>query len=154
MSLIKFSKILIPIDGSEFSIRAVDYGIAMAKKEENVQLVALHVLFFREESSISFMASLSGAHASFEIPEKINQEIERWFDKIKEKTNQNEVQLKTDVVISAKPIIKIIVDYAEAGGFDLIVVGTRGSSHFKKLLLGGVASGVVTYAHCPVMVIK
>jgi nucleotide-binding universal stress UspA family protein len=37
---------------------------------------------------------------------------------------------------------------------DLIVVGTRGKSGFKKLLLGSVASGVVTYAHCPVMVVK
>ena len=37
---------------------------------------------------------------------------------------------------------------------DLIVIGTRGRSGFKKLLLGSVASGVVTYAHCPVMVVK
>jgi nucleotide-binding universal stress UspA family protein len=36
----------------------------------------------------------------------------------------------------------------------LIAIGTRGRSGFKKLLLGSVASGVVTYAHCPVMVVK
>ena len=30
----------------------------------------------------------------------------------------------------------------------------RGQSGFKKLLLGSVASGVVTYAHCPVIVVK
>ena len=33
-------------------------------------------------------------------------------------------------------------------------VGTRGRSGFKKLLLGSIASSVVTYAHCPVMVVK
>jgi nucleotide-binding universal stress UspA family protein len=37
---------------------------------------------------------------------------------------------------------------------DLIILGTRGQSGFKKLLLGSVASGVVKYAHCPVMVVK
>ncbi len=37
---------------------------------------------------------------------------------------------------------------------DLIVIGTRGRSGFKKLLLGSIASSVVTYAHCPVMVVK
>ena len=47
-----------------------------------------------------------------------------------------------------------IVNYAENTGVDLIVVGTRGRSGFKRLLLGSVASDVVTYAHCPVLVVK
>ena len=42
----------------------------------------------------------------------------------------------------------------EKENIDLIVVGTRGRSGFKKLLLESVASGVVTYAHCPVLVVK
>ena len=37
---------------------------------------------------------------------------------------------------------------------DIIVVGTRGKTGLKKLLLGSVALGVVTYAPCTVMVIK
>jgi len=36
----------------------------------------------------------------------------------------------------------------------LIVVETRGMSRIKKTLLGSTASGIVTYAHCPVMVVK
>jgi nucleotide-binding universal stress UspA family protein len=47
-----------------------------------------------------------------------------------------------------------IVEYAERQGVDLIVIGTTGRSGFKKLLLGSVASGVVNYATCPVMVVK
>lgn len=95
MSLIKISKILIPIDGSEFSTRAVDYAIAIAKGKENIQLVALHVLFFREETSISFMAGLSGSHATYQVPEKIRLEIQGWFDEIKEKVGQSNVQIHT-----------------------------------------------------------
>jgi nucleotide-binding universal stress UspA family protein len=37
---------------------------------------------------------------------------------------------------------------------NLIVIGTRGRSGLKKLMLGSVASDVVTYAHCPVLVVK
>jgi nucleotide-binding universal stress UspA family protein len=37
---------------------------------------------------------------------------------------------------------------------DLIVIGTRGRSAFKRLLLGSTASGVVTHAPCPVMVVR
>ena len=47
-----------------------------------------------------------------------------------------------------------IVEYAESHGVDLIIIGTRGRSGLKKMLLGSVASGVVTYATCPVMVVK
>jgi len=36
----------------------------------------------------------------------------------------------------------------------LIIVGTRGSSKARRLLIGSVASEVVTHSHCPVMVIK
>jgi nucleotide-binding universal stress UspA family protein len=37
---------------------------------------------------------------------------------------------------------------------NLIVVGTKGRSGVKRLLLGSVTSGVVTYAHCPVLVVR
>lgn len=47
-----------------------------------------------------------------------------------------------------------IIDYAENNNVNLIVVGAKGRRGFKRLLLGSVASGVVTYAHCPVIVVK
>ena len=42
----------------------------------------------------------------------------------------------------------------ERNNIDLIVVGTRRRTGFKKMLLGSVAGGIVKYAHCPVLVIK
>ena len=50
--------------------------------------------------------------------------------------------------------MKSIVEYADRHKTDLIVIGTKGLSGIKKMLLGSTASGVVTYAHCPVMVVK
>jgi nucleotide-binding universal stress UspA family protein len=47
-----------------------------------------------------------------------------------------------------------IVEFAENQNMGLIVAGSRGRSGFTKLLLGSVASTVVTYATCPVLVIK
>jgi hypothetical protein len=78
-------------------MRAVDYGIALAKKEENVKLVALHVLFFREKSAISFMADLAGTQATFQIPQKLNLEIQEWFGIARKKADQSQVQLRTDL---------------------------------------------------------
>ena len=64
------------------------------------------------------------------------------------------VQLKTEVIVSPISVTGNIVEYAERENIDLIVIGTRGRSAFKRLLLGSTASGVVTHAHCPVMVVK
>ena len=145
---------MIPINGSELSTRAIDHAIAVARNQENVILVALYVLYFREESYINFMAEMSGTHANFEIPESKNNKIEKYFYTVKEMANQNHVELITDIVTSVKSFSKVIVEYAEANSFDLIVIGKIGRSSFRKYLLGGVTSSVVTRAHCPVMVIK
>ena len=51
-------------------------------------------------------------------------------------------------------MVGVIIQYAEEDNVDLIVVGTRGRSAFTKLLLRSVGSAAVTYAHCPVMVVK
>jgi nucleotide-binding universal stress UspA family protein len=47
-----------------------------------------------------------------------------------------------------------IVNYAESQSIDLIVIGTRGRTGLRKMLLGSVASDVVTYTHCPVLVVR
>lgn len=50
--------------------------------------------------------------------------------------------------------IKAIVGFAHYEEVDLIVVGTRGRSGIKKMLLGSIASGIVSYANCPVFMAK
>ncbi len=135
-------------------MRSVDYAIAIARGEEPVQIVALYILFFREESSIEFVAKLSGTNANFEIPEKTKKEIDQWFNEAKEKANKNFVQLTTDIVITDKPVVKSILDYANTKDFDLIVIGRGKNSHLKNLFMGSVTSGIISKSTCPIMVIK
>jgi nucleotide-binding universal stress UspA family protein len=47
-----------------------------------------------------------------------------------------------------------MLDYAEEQNINLIVVGTRGRSGIKKMLLGSIASELVTHAASPVLVVK
>ncbi len=89
--------------------------------------------------------------------EEERKEAQQWLDKIasmvSEKGNNNNVQFKSQIE-SSMSVGGAIANYAEEENIDLIVIGTRGRSGFKKLLLGSVASKVVTYAHCPVLVVK
>jgi nucleotide-binding universal stress UspA family protein len=153
----KFSKILITVDGSEQSMDAADYAIVMAKKEDNnAQLIALHVLFSQTGYAYSTnMFGLVTPSSINELLEDAKNEAQQWFDKIKEKLYENrDIQLKTEVVVSPTSVVSAIVDYAERENVDLIIIGSRGRSGFKKMLLGSTASGVVTYATCPVLVVK
>jgi nucleotide-binding universal stress UspA family protein len=155
----KFTKILVAIDGSEQSMKAAEYAIAMAKEDNNnnnnSQLIALHVLF--SQTGYAYSTNLFGLVTPSSINkflEDAKHEAQQWFDKIKEKISENEIQLKTEVVVSPTSVVAAIVDYAEYENVDLIVIGSRGRSGFKKLLLGSTASGVVTYATCPVFIVK
>jgi K+-sensing histidine kinase KdpD len=78
----------------------------------------------------------------------------RCLERFNENEKENNVQLRTELINSHRQVNYVLLEYAEKENIDLIVVGTRGRSGFKKLLLGSIASGVVTYAHCPVLVVK
>lgn len=59
-----------------------------------------------------------------------------------------------DAISSFTSVMKDSVHYAKVNNADIIVIGNRGMTGFKKLLVGSVASGVVTYSDCPVLVVK
>ncbi|MDE1844926.1 MAG: universal stress protein, partial [Thaumarchaeota archaeon] len=81
-------------------------------------------------------------------------ESKKWFEQISKKAKEGGIEVKTEFLDAAPSIVGAITNYAENENVDLIIVGTRGRTGFKKILLGSVASGIVTYATCPVMVIK
>jgi nucleotide-binding universal stress UspA family protein len=140
-----FSKILVAIDGSDASMDAADYAISLSKEYNNAELYALHV--------IRADVDLFGPHETSEFMTTMRNEGEKYLNKVRLKVNEKNIQIKTEI-ISSTNIAGGIVDYAEENKIDLIVIGTRGRTGFKKLLLGSVASHVVTYAHCPVLVVK
>jgi nucleotide-binding universal stress UspA family protein len=152
--LARFEKVLVCVDGSKYSMRAADYAVMLAK-QNGAQLIALNVIVSQlgyEYSAGVF--SLITPNTIKNLLEKSKQEAQKWFDDIDKNAVTNGVKLRTEVVASPTSVVAAIVDYADENKVDLIIVGTRGRSGFTKLLLGSVASGVVTYASCPVMVVK
>jgi nucleotide-binding universal stress UspA family protein len=134
-------------------MKAADYAVMLAK-QNGAQLIALNVIVSQlgyEYSAGAF--GLVTPNAIKNVLDKSKQEAQKWFDDIGKNAVANGVKLSTEVVASPTSVVPA-VDYAEKNKVDLIVVGTRGRTGFTKLLLGSVASGVVTYASCPVMVVK
>ena len=138
------SRVLVAIDGSDASINAADHAISISKNY-NAELYAVHI--------IHTDVDLLGPHETSELMTKMRDEGERYLNKVETIANENNVQIKKEI-ISSTNISGGILEYAEENIIDLIVVGTRGESGFKRLLLGSVASRIVTYAYCPVLVVK
>ncbi len=147
-----FTKILVGIDGSEASMDASRYAIDIAKRY-NSQLIALFVLHIHGVRSVS-STFITAPTSRIELFEKEKREAQELLDKVRIEAQREDVELRTEIVEGSASVESSIVDFAENEGASLIVVGTRGKSGFKRLLLGSVASGVITYAHCPVMVVK
>ena len=142
----KYLKVLVAVDGSEYSMKAAEYAISIAKQFGS-QVIALHVT--TSDMSTSLSASFS-PHM-----EEIKKNAEIFFEEIRrigDKANWD-IPLRTELIASSS-VTGGIIDFAEKEHVDLIVVGTRGRSGFKKLLLGSVASSIVNYAHCPVLIVK
>ena len=120
-----FSKILVAIDSSDASMDAADYATSMSQRY-NAELYALHV--------IHADVDLYGPHETSEFTRNMRNEGEKYLDKVKVKANEKDIQIKTEI-ISSKNIAGGILDFAEENNIDLIVIGTRGRSGFKRLLL-------------------
>jgi nucleotide-binding universal stress UspA family protein len=145
----KFSKIMVAIDGSEHSLKAAEYALEMAKSFRS-QLYAVTVTYVPESYHLKQEDVLN---QSIEMRGSI-EDAKTWLEKFNQDSREDSIQLKTELINSQRPVEYVILEYAEKNDIDLIVLGTRGRSGFKKLLLGSIASSVVTYAHCPVMVVK
>jgi nucleotide-binding universal stress UspA family protein len=147
---LSISKILVAVDGSDPSFNASTYAIDFAKRN-GAELIVLYILSpvpysQFEYANIGRMKEIE----SMEM-EKAQREV---VDKVKQKATENNVSVKTEVLIKYTSVVKEIVEYAEDNKVDMIVIGSRGVTGLKKILLGSVANGVVTYSHCPVLVVK
>jgi nucleotide-binding universal stress UspA family protein len=136
----------------------IDYAISIAMKN-NSQLVILYVIDVYKypylPSSI-ILAPTFGSEKYLEERNEAEEQMNKIKEKYKQKTKNNidSKELKTEIVEGAKSAATTIMEYAESENIDLIIIGSRGRTSFKKLLLGSVSSDIIKNAHCAVLVIR
>jgi nucleotide-binding universal stress UspA family protein len=139
-------------------MHATDYAISIAMKN-NSQLVILYVIDVYKypylPSSI-ILAPTFGSEKYLEERNEAEEQMNKIKEKYKQKTKNNidSKELKTEIVEGAKSAATTIMEYAESENIDLIIIGSKGRTSFKKLLLGSVSSDIIKNAHCAVLVIR
>ena len=139
-----YKRILVAVDGSEVSLRATDRAAQIAK-DQGASLTALYVV-------VSPQFTISGEVADYY--EQARKSAKNWMRDVESIAMSHDMTLKTEILVGAYSAVDAIIGYAENQSIDLIVTGTRGTSHSARLLVGSVATGLVQYAGCSVLVIR
>ena len=122
----------------------------------NSEITILYVVVSPSKSEYANLTGLVTPKQIDMIIENAKKQARDWFDRIEDmiKEKNPNIKVSTKVILTGVAVYGEIMQYAGQENIDLIVIGTRGRLGVKKLLLGSTASGVVTYADCPVLVTK
>ena len=143
MLLSVFEKILVPLDGSEHSLNALEKAVQIAKKfDGKITLINVY-------SVSSFRMTPSQVFAYVVELRNSGESILAEGEKIVKAEG-----VQVEIILKEGHIVEEILKTSREGNFDLIVIGARGISKMKEILLGSVSHGVTTHAPCPVLVVK
>jgi nucleotide-binding universal stress UspA family protein len=144
-----FSKILVAVnDSSKAADKAVYYSTKIAEDYDAI-LVVLYVI----QTQTDLDTATIPRHV-IDFKKQAVVYLTEILEKIHEQSNTEIIiKVKTDIIASNK-ISDAIVNYAKDNRIDLIVVGPRGKSKLKSLVLGSVTSDVVRLANCPVLTVR
>lgn len=135
-------KILVPVDGSAYSLKALETACDLAKAQPPASLVITAVA-----------VQIPDLEEGVFIAEKMKAQAEIALAKAKEVAQGKGVTFEMFLATGASPADEI-VRMAQDQQADLIVIGSRGLAGKTRSFLGSTASQVVTYSPCSVLVVK
>ena len=141
-----FKNILVPYDGTNFSNRAFQKALDIAKKDG---------------SKITIFTVIEGEYSAIMGYSKINSQVikkqqstaKKYIYKLESSAKNSNVPISVKIKQGAI-IVKEIINFAKSKKFNLIVMGSHGRTGLNKLILGSVTNGVAQQAKCSVMVVK
>lgn len=143
-----FSRILVGLDGSDYSLRALDFAIDLAKKYQS-QLVLVHVVM-RQIYAINPPEAgiLAGTAIVRELETEGKTILTQGEEKVKAQGLPVEARLRQGM--PAEELLRAAADEKA----DLMVLGSRGLSQVRAFLLGSVSDKVSHHAKCPTLIVR
>jgi nucleotide-binding universal stress UspA family protein len=139
----KISKILVPLDGSQNSIRGLEMAITLAR---NCNAIITGIYSINTPSHSEFRGVGS-------VRESFNKQVKEFMEEAKTLAAKNGIMFKEK--ITNGEIGYNIVKFAHGKEhFDMIVMGSRGRSSTKEMFFGSVSNYVIHAAKIPVVVVK
>ncbi|MBK9662136.1 MAG: universal stress protein [Nitrosomonas sp.] len=143
-----YQRILVPIDGSATSERALDEAIKFAQ-QQNSRIELVHVLediwYFDNENYLNYA----------ELVQTMRYSGEKILAQAQNKFLQAGVMVDIRLLeAQGERVANVIINEAKNSLADLIIIGTHGRSGFSRMLMGSIAEGVMRMAHIPILLIR
>jgi nucleotide-binding universal stress UspA family protein len=148
-AMVTIKRILCPVDFSEFSRRALDHAVAVARWYDS-EITALHVMSVASSSPAYLYGSPILAE-TIALPPIDMQPVLDELRKFVGGDGSQDGRIRS--VVSTGPTAAEIVRESKELPADLIVMGTHGRSGFQRLLLGSVTEKVLRQVTCPVLTV-
>lgn len=139
--------ILVPVDGSSYSAKALRKATEIAEKNES-KIIILTCL--RKEDVGAWYVQ---PKFNKDVMTKAKKFAKKFLIKLEEDLQKKGISASSSV-IETKSLVEGITKFANSKKVDLIVMGSHGRTGFKKVLLGSVSNGVVQHAKQPVLIVK
>jgi nucleotide-binding universal stress UspA family protein len=144
-----YTKILVPVDGSETSLQGLRHAILLAK-DQKAALRLLHVVH-----DYLVAEGRHGLVKSGELLKELREHGQAILNEAVASARKQGVAADTETVESPMgPVGAAIAEYAEQWPADLIVIGTHGRRGIRRLVMGSDAEYVVRTTRVPVLLVR
>ena len=140
-----FSKILVPVDGSDISYRALDSALFLSERLAS-KITAIHVI---EKVPTVYIQSQKILD---EILVTHKNESQKILDECSSIATKKGIAINT-TLLEGNPA-STILEFSQMEKYEVIIIGSRGMWHFKELILGSVSSKILHHSSCPVLLIR
>jgi nucleotide-binding universal stress UspA family protein len=135
-------KVLVATDGSEHSMKAVQRGVELA--EQGAQVTLMSVAYYGADY-------LEGMPPN--IQDKLEAEAREALKKGQARFEAKNLPVETVLEAGLVPA-NLIINKAQEGKFDRIIIGSTGMNALERILMGSTAAKVVAHAPCEVTVVR
>jgi nucleotide-binding universal stress UspA family protein len=149
-------RILVPVDGSDLSLKAARYAIHLAKME-NAELMALNVIEdIKQGGAIGLQAKYGNVSLVDAFRRARKESAQEWLNQIGQEAEIEGVKLKAEIIDDEdkSSVSGVIIEYAENKKADLIIIGSKGRSRLERLLVGGVTNSLVNSSRTSLLIIR
>lgn len=144
----RYKKIVVPLDGSGWSQRAIPHAIDIARAN-NAELILLHV-FRPPGAEYTDQLALAGQEGQIQ---QLRESMKHYLIGVRTELRDESITVRTQM-IEGFNVAALICDYINEEGVDLVVMSTHGRNGLARFLFGSVTRAVMEGVTVPVLLIR